>query len=332
MHAVMRILAILSVLLLWITATAQSETDMLAFVGTTDDNGYALFLINADGENLTELYTCDAICRDPVWSADGAHLGLVDGQTLVIITAATGNIENSLSVDMGTYDYNARPSWTADLSRVVYAARVDMVNRLRIADLATGDITTLDDIAGGATGPQWTPDADAIIYASGGRIYELDIDSGTVNALTPADSRYDFPALATADNQLVARALNDQTGLDHITEPTERLYSGIIDAPVWSPDGEKIALITWDDGEVSLVVIPIDTPDNAIILADNAVLNYRPTWTPDGSTIAYTGIDPDQPQFLALFTVPADGSAEPALIMSQMRRAAGTPSSPAWQP
>jgi len=305
------------------------EVHELAFVRAVDD-GFVLALISADGENQQDIYTCADICRDPIWSADGGRIGLVDGQTLVVIAADTGDVEARVAVDMGTYDYTARPDWTDDLSHVVYAARVDMVNVLRVVTIADGDVNTIDHQSGGAPAwPRWTPDGH-ILYAGGGMVYITGDEADT--PLTITDSIYDWPVLSPDGMHFAARQLDEPGGLIILGDMPQLAYMGVIDSPVWSPDSRQIALNSWNDGVVTLVVISLEETAEPLIIADDAVLNYGPAWSPDGGTLAYYGANADQPQFLNLFTVAADGDGVPQALVAEVRRVGGIPDRPAWRP
>lgn len=77
------------------------------------------------------------------------------------------------------------------------------------------------------------------------------------------------------------------------------------DAPTWSPDGEWIAYITNDAGQVRLDKARIGTGEIVELLKDPIVFT-RPAWSPDGKWIACLNEQ-------GLVRVPAEGG-EPVLI------------------
>ena len=321
-------------LLSWPTV-ADDSTAYIALATTTDD-AYQITLVDLDGETTT-LADCVDVCRHPVWSADGERLAYVDGGELVVVAIGSGDMQR-LPVDMGTYDYNSRPAWQPDLSRAVFAARMDMRNVLRVADLNEGSVNTLGDLPGGANWPQWDENENnenTVIFAAGGVVYRTALDNTTLTPLTPDNMRFDAPAFAPDDDTLLLRRLNaDNTQtlvLMHTGGDLTPLVTGVLDTPVWSPDGTMIAYNLWQDGEVSLQVIALDDPEPRTF-AENALLNHTPTWSPDGAALAYLGVDGDTPAFKTLYTVPTNGSTPPETLLPTINRTGSPADSPAWQP
>jgi Tol biopolymer transport system component len=79
----------------------------------------------------------------------------------------------------------------------------------------------------------------------------------------------------------------------------------------WSPDGEQVAFVRWSDAAQSRPTLMIARKDGSGVRA-LAPLDFRikarPRWSPDGQTIAVTGIlqQPGTPK--AVLLVPVDGS------------------------
>jgi Tol biopolymer transport system component len=310
--------------------TAADDTTTHIALATTTGDSYQITLIDLDGETTT-LADCIDLCRHPVWSADGERLAYVDGGELVVVAIGSGDMQR-LPVDMGTYDYNSRPAWTPDLSRVAFAARVNMRNVLRIADLTEDSITTFDDLPGGANWPQWDGE-NALIFAAGGVVYRVERDQTALTPLTPDDMRFDAPA--PGDDTVLLRRLNEDNTQTLMLMDTggdlTALVTGVIDAPIWSPDGTLIAYNLWQDGEVSVQVIDLDNLEPRT-LAENALLNHMPTWSPDGAVLAYLGVDAATPTVKTLYTVPTDGSTTPEPLLPAINRTGSPADSPAWQP
>lgn len=59
-------------------------------------------------------------------------------------------------------------------------------------------------------------------------------------------------------------------------------------APVWSPDGARLAVVTGRDGGGSaLRVLPIDGPGEPVVLCERPEAISEPAWSPDGARIAF---------------------------------------------
>ncbi len=87
--------------------------------------------------------------------------------------------------------------------------------------------------------------------------------------------------------------------------PAADLLRPYQDAPTWSPDGEWIAYMTNDAGEVRVDKVRIGTGEVVQLLKDSIVYT-RPAWSPDGKWIACLNEQ-------GLVRVPADGG-QPLLI------------------
>jgi Tol biopolymer transport system component len=56
--------------------------------------------------------------------------------------------------------------------------------------------------------------------------------------------------------------------------------------PAWSPDGSRIAFVSWRDGNAEIYVMNSDGSEPAR-LTDNPALDEKPAWSPDGTRIAF---------------------------------------------
>ncbi|MES2521622.1 MAG: amidohydrolase family protein [Gemmatimonadota bacterium] len=188
-----------------------------------------------------------------------------------------------------------RPVASPDGKWLVYAARRDARAVLKLRDLASGeerwlvmDVQRDNSQGGGANdrdlypGSAFTPDSKSLITSYGGKIWRVDIPSGTVTPI-PFSAKVDQPMGALAkfdykvnDSTLVVTQIRGArpspdgrtiafTALDRLytgeiapvgtdtsrreVRNTRRLTTGTIveHAPVWSPDGQYLAYVTWSD-------------------------------------------------------------------------------------
>ena len=98
----------------------------------------------------------------------------------------------------------------------------------------------------------------------------------------------------------------DPDGTDHVL----LLHCDVI-RPQWSPDGSRLAFtLGFDDGSWQIATISADGSDLQILTSGRGVSEI-PSWSPDGSWIAYDGSDVslDDPNFwVTLRQIAADGS------------------------
>jgi Tol biopolymer transport system component len=151
--------------------------------------------------------------------------------------------------------------------------------------------------AGSMFPPEWSPDGRRIAFVSGPGACILDIHSANF-----VSERY----FGTRDVDIsVANA--DGSGLRRLTRGP-----GVDCAPVWSPDGQKIAfqrLLVRGEGEkivgfdFDVYVINADGSGEQNLTGD--ALSERPIWSPDGRKIAF-GSGPDGNG--GIYVMNADGS------------------------
>ncbi|NJK80668.1 MAG: hypothetical protein HC914_12510, partial [Chloroflexaceae bacterium] len=169
------------------------------------------------------------------------------------------------------------------LQALITVVREPQRTALLLLDLTDGTTRPLvDDPAASAGGAAWSPTSDVIVYE------RRSIGTDTVG------------------QPKIWLAQPDGTSLGPIANEPQISY-----APVWSPDGQRLAFI--DGGAQAIGVYNLATnqlsrfPDSS---------GEAPVWLPDGMALAYTSID------LATNDGPATrpSSGGPASAMAQLRR------------
>ena len=75
--------------------------------------------------------------------------------------------------------------------------------------------------------------------------------------------------------------------------------------PDWSPDDKWIAYTGWSNGDQNICIIP-DTGGTPIQLSNNPVWENHPSWSPDGSAIAFSAPIGTEGNY-KIFSIPATG-------------------------
>ncbi|HET9982180.1 MAG TPA: PDZ domain-containing protein [Longimicrobiales bacterium] len=219
-------------------------------------------------------------------------------------------------MDLKTYDVetlpwkdsrDSQPVWLGrtiyflsdrDWATNVWAYDVDAKNLRQVTHYADYDVKSLG--AGGG----------AVVYEQAGYIHLLDPASGQdqqVDIRVRGDFPWAMPRWAEVGKALEnpslsptgVRALFEARG-DVVTVPVDKdkgdardltpSSSGAHDhAPVWSPDGKRIAWFSDASGEYRLMIGDQDGAEKPREIAlDHPTFYYTPAWSPDGKKLLYT--------------------------------------------
>ena len=176
-----------------------------------------------------------------------------------------------------------RPAISPDGKWLTYASRQDAETGLRIRELATGEERWLafpiqrDDQESAADmdvlpGYSFTPDSRSVVITYGGGFWRVPID-GTQAAR--------IPFTANADVALGAPLQFRYPIADSATFTVKQIRD-----PAVSPDGSKIVFSSLD--RLYVADLPNGTPRR---VTNMEVGEFQPTWSPDGTAIAYVTWD-----------------------------------------
>jgi len=226
-----------------------------------------------------------------------------------------------ITVQSDRYGSSFRPTLSSDGKWLVYGTRHDEHTGLVKRELETGDESWLaypvqhDDQESRASrdvlpGMSFTPDNQHVVTSYGGKIWKLPIDGGeaieipfSVNATIELGPELDFDypiedtphfeitqirdAVPSPDGSMIAfTALNEVYTMELPDGEPEKLVdlNETQAQPVWSPDGEWIAFVTWTPETGKLYKV---RPNGRRLqqLNEEEGVFQDPVWNNDGSRI-----------------------------------------------
>jgi Tol biopolymer transport system component len=176
-----------------------------------------------------------------------------------------------------------RPALSPDGKWITYGSRHDAETGLRVRELASGEERWLafpiqrDDQESVANmdvlpGYSFTPDSKAVVISYGGEIWRVPVDGA-------AATKIPF----TVDAQV---AVGPRLRFDYPIEDAPTFTVKQIRDAVPSPDGKRIAFTALD--RLYVTDLAGGTPRR---VSDQEIGEYFPTWSPDGSAVAYATWD-----------------------------------------
>jgi len=235
-----------------------------------------------------------------------------------------------------------RPTLSPDGKSLVYGTRYNAQTGIVIRDLATGAEKWLaypvqrDDQESRATldaypGMTFTPDSKNLIAFYGGKLWSMPVDGSApknipfdVDVSIPMGPHvaFDYPiddspafavrqvrdGMPSPDGRRLAFVALDRIWVTDIASPTTDAESDgdqngatqqtaaphrltqdeVVEfEPTWSPDGQSIAFVTWDERNGGQIVRVRSTgnPQKQVLTTSAASLYQELAWSPDGSRI-----------------------------------------------
>jgi len=244
----------------------------IVFRSTRDADSGEIYVMNADGSNVTRLTHDSAWYHYPVWSPDGTKIvftSVRDGNQDIYMMDADGSNVTNLTNNSAVETY---PVWSPDGTKIVFTSVHDGNYEIYVVDTDGSNVTNLTNTRAFDAAPAWSPDGTKIAFHSwrdgNEDIYVMNADGSNVTRLTH-NNAYD---------------------------------SG----PVWSPDGTKILFTSTRDGNEDIYVMNADGSNVTRLTHNGAVEAWpHPTWSPDGAKIAFASHRDDIRQ---IYVMNADGS------------------------
>jgi Tol biopolymer transport system component len=258
-----------------------------------------IWLMNGDGSGSAQLTTGSAAKRDPSVSADGRFVAYATDRDIHVIGS---DAKGDRSVTTGGAN-DQSPAFSPDGRKIAFL-RADSGDIYSVNVDGSGLTNLTNDPDGQETDAAWSPDGTRIAYTRTGCtrgtneggvcIYVMNADGSNQTLITAEENYPECP--------------DNAPGYAH------RRHS---EQPSWSPDGTRIAFAGYwntcaaSGGGGDIWVMNADGSGKRNLIDDTGSVDRQPTWSPDGSLIAFVSDRVDDPSGpdADIFTIPVAGGS-----------------------
>jgi Tol biopolymer transport system component len=257
--------------------TALRESGKIAFNRYTGEVT-AIFTMNADGSEVTQITDDQYFNFDPAWSPDGTKIAFDTFRNNGDYEICLMNADGSNQAGFTPPAFGIDPAWSPNGRKIAYW-NFDGIISVMNAD--GSNQTTLTNGAAFDLEPSWSPDGSKIAFSS----YR--------------DGQTEIYVM-NADGSNQTRFTNDVVNYD--------------EEPAWSPDGSRIAFTKYLDcidfgfgiycGGAQIMIMQADGSNPTYLTGgEDFAWSSFSTWSPDGTQLAFEGYVVGE-----VYAIRADGS------------------------
>ena len=267
----MKRLLIFTLILLFSVCQSYSQKKLIAFSSdATKNDKQQIFIMDVDGDGVTQLTNLELDCYSPKFSPDGKK----------IVFCATNRISDYLyiinlgdSLRSSTFlDGGLDPVFSEDGNSLMYRSEKEENNAIYIMDLTTGESFPISD-GSLATHAEFSHDGTKVIYSSSA---EQNFDLVILNLLDTTDNAQQT-VVATKDAEIYG---------------------------VFSPDGQRLAFSSFDINYKGTLKICDDKGKNVKVVSSSGS-SYNAKFSPDSKQLAYLS---NKSGKLELYVCSSDGT------------------------
>lgn len=168
----------------------------------------------------------------------------------------------------------------------IYTIGADGLNARRLTNHPARDLA-----------PAWAPDGSKIVFMSDRDarpefdIYRMNPDGTALERLTNTPTNW-FPQYSPDGLRLALHIRNDVHVMDLATKALKRLTHDPANGmyPTWSPDGKRLAFMSWREGPPALFTMNADGTDQQRVLTMPRGSAIDPRWSPTGDRLAFVHV------------------------------------------
>ena len=268
------------------------------------------------------------------WHPEGAHLAIVDGGAVFLLSTETGERRQLTTPPQGAADRN--PAFSPDGRQLAFSRGAGFNNAICVLSVDEGFAPQGEptELAAGTSSlnfavfPAWTADGREIVFAAG-PVSRQDLwrvpvaDPGTPQRLGSVGEGGSQPALsrdgrrlaysrASADTNIYSAEVTDGGITERV--PVRLIASSLSEGhPKFSPDGTKIAFESDRSGSPQVWICNADGSNPTQMTFFDGPVTGTPRWSPDGQQIVFDSRPEGQS---GIFTVGVTGGKPRRLTAS----------------
>lgn len=263
------------------------------------------YVVDKDGANATRLGPTDVHVTSPQFSPDGDHIAysaydVPEGDPYprwrLFVADADGQNAAPITRDSGWH-----MQWSPDSKKILYVNAADEGGFYQCSINPDGTERKQVSLGHFEIHNDWSPDGKKLVYDSmyqNIRIYLANADGSQMQLVTPFggyDDDLDPQFSPDGQTLLFEHRYHDGSGADLAVVPVDgsldpKLITrdlGTAEDACWSPDGRQIAFSCDKEGSNDIWVMNADGTDLRRVTTDNSQHEFLPSWSPDGTTLAY---------------------------------------------
>ena len=252
---------------------------------------FNIHIMNGDGAELTELTDGDGNDLFPKWLVDGNRFVFESDRNQPFHTFLF-SFADSLYKQLGNNRFKERAPYPSKDNEIVFISDRDKAQHIYRMNLEGGNLQKITGTSYNDAAPVWSPDALSLAFHTFRHDNQSDI------------------------------YVSDRSGtnLNRITQ-----NPGLDFTPDWSPDGKTLIFVSNRTGNFDIFSIKATGEGEPVNLTNTPDINeMMPTWSPDGTYIAYSVSNGPQS---SIHVMTADGA-----ISTQITPDNIAASMPSWRP
>ncbi len=265
-----------------------STNTKITFMSDRDGNN-EIYVMVADGSNLTRLTNNPAFDELPSWSADGTKIAFRsdrDGNNEIYVMNADGLNLTRLTNNPAS---DGEPSWSPDGTKIAFMSHRDGNGEIYVMNADGSNPTRLTNNPAFDPEPSWSHDGTKIAFQSNRdgnfEIYVMNADGSNPTRLTNNPENDESPSWSPDGTKIAFQSFRDDNNEIYVmnadgSNPTRLTNNPAFDVdPSWSPDGTKIVFYSRRDVNDEIYVMNADGT-NQVNLTNNPANENDPSWSP----------------------------------------------------